>query len=328
MKKIACVGYHFTGSGVIDDLLRECDNVSYGQYESECRILQDPDGVSDLEFHLVECPNRLKTGIAIDRFLRYVKDEKRMNQKVVGNDWMRICEEYINSITKFEFIGYHNRQLVARKPYIRYVILLNKVLNKLKPKRFRHPWWFNYFPKATEYHAYITESEFLEKTRIFIDNLCERFPQNEKTEYVVVDQMVAPNYPERYLRYVNNLKIIVVDRDPRDLYIYTCNLGDHILPKEPHQFCVQYRDMRRSVGKIDPTKVMYVSFEDMIYKYDEMVNKVLDFIGISPDHHLFPRTHFDPSKSIKGTKLWEKYPQYEDAVKIIEQELPDFIYQY
>ena len=53
MKKITCVGYHFTGSGVIDDLLRECDNVSQSESEKECRMLQDPDGISDLVFPLV-----------------------------------------------------------------------------------------------------------------------------------------------------------------------------------------------------------------------------------------------------------------------------------
>ena len=46
MKKIACVGYHATGAGVIDDLFREFDNVAQGQYEVESRLLQDPDAVS------------------------------------------------------------------------------------------------------------------------------------------------------------------------------------------------------------------------------------------------------------------------------------------
>ena len=52
MKKIACVGYHATGAGVIDDLFREFDNVAQGQYEVESRLLQDPDGISDLNIIL------------------------------------------------------------------------------------------------------------------------------------------------------------------------------------------------------------------------------------------------------------------------------------
>ena len=39
MKKIACVGYHGTGAGVVDDLFREFDNVYHGTYEAEVRLL-------------------------------------------------------------------------------------------------------------------------------------------------------------------------------------------------------------------------------------------------------------------------------------------------
>ena len=81
-------------------------------------------------------------------------------------------------------------------------------------------------------------------------------------------------------------------------------------------------------GEIDTSKVLYVTFEDMIYKYDEMIKTVMDFVDISPEHHVSPKTHFIPTKSINGTRLWERYPQYSDAVKIIEKELPDFLYNY
>lgn len=64
MKKIACVSYHGTGESVIDDLLCECNNVCHGTYEAELRILHDPDAISDLEYHLVECPHRLSSGLA------------------------------------------------------------------------------------------------------------------------------------------------------------------------------------------------------------------------------------------------------------------------
>ena len=74
MKKIACVGYHATGAGVIDDLFREFDNVAQGMYEVETRLLQDPDGVSDLEYYLVDNPHRLNSGYALKRYLKYARN--------------------------------------------------------------------------------------------------------------------------------------------------------------------------------------------------------------------------------------------------------------
>ena len=90
MKIIACCGYHATGSGVIDDLLREMDNVADAVYGAELRILHDTDCISDLEYHLVKDPHRLCTGLAIRRFVEYCKSQSRMEEKIFGKNWMRL----------------------------------------------------------------------------------------------------------------------------------------------------------------------------------------------------------------------------------------------
>ena len=75
MKKISCVGYHATGSGAVDDFLREFDNIQTAEYGIECRFLQDPDGISDLEHQLIENYHRLNSGFALKRFLMFAKSE-------------------------------------------------------------------------------------------------------------------------------------------------------------------------------------------------------------------------------------------------------------
>lgn len=327
MKKIACVGYNATGAGVIDDLFREFDNVSQGFYEAECRVLQDGDGVSDLEYHLVENPHRLKIGLAIERFLRYAKDNRREYEKTFGDQWLQMCQDYIDSLIKFRFKGYYTRWLLTRSDKYKYLLLLKKVANRLRPKRYRHPTWWNYFPNETAYHALPTKEEFLEKTQVYFEGLCQLMNQDNK-EFVVIDQMVPGNYTERYLRYVKDAKIIVVDRDPRDLYIHEFVVNDHALPREPQLFCVHYRDIRVPKGVEESSVVLRIRFEDMIYHYDETVKKVLDFVSISPSHHISPRTHFIPEKSMKNTQMWKTRPEFVEAVKIIEKELPEYLYPF
>lgn len=68
---------------------------------------------------------------------------------------------------------------------------------------------------------------------------------------------------------------------------------------------------------------MYLMIEDMIYHYYEMVPKVCCFFDIDRSK---PKKFFDPTISIKGTRTWERYLQYAEAVKSIEQKLPDFLY--
>lgn len=327
MKKIAIAGYHYTGCGVIDDLFREFDNVAQAKSECESSFLQVADGVSDLEYHLVINPNRLKINLAIERFLKYCKKYSRGYERIYGSEWYKICEDYINSLLKFKFQGYNTRHLDERSPWYSYYLRGMNKLQLFKPKKLRHSASYNYLPNEIMYHSMPSEDEFLEKTRAFTERLAENMITNKRAEYVMLDQLFAGNNPTLYLRYVKDVKAFVVDRDPRDLYINFINREDHALPVDPYQFCVYFRDIRKPLGETNPD-VMYLMIEDMIYNYDEMVPKVCDFVGIDLSHHVSPKKYFNPSISVKGTKTWERYPQYAKAVSVIERELSEFLYKY
>ena len=327
MKKIACVGYHATGAGVIDDLFREFDNVSQGQYEVECRVLQDPDGISDLEYNLVENPHRLNSGYAVKRFLKYVKRTNRTYKKLFGSEWVSRSKEYAAKITKIHYVGYWHGDIWLLHPIFRYYHLFRRGLSKVAPRRWKKPSYYNYFPRLKTYHACMNEEDFLNCTRDYMDHLCEAMNPEGK-EYVMLDQLYAPGNLARYIRYMRDTKIIVVDRDPRDVFIFQKLIGEHTLPPEVEDFCVVYRDTRARITDVPEEICLYITFEDLIYHYEESVEKVLDFTGIAQKHHVRKRMRFDPNISIKNTRLWEKHPEYAEDVKIIEERLPDFLYRY
>lgn len=327
MKKIACVGYHATGAGVIDDLFREFDNVAQGQYEVECRLLQDPDGISDLEYNLVENPHRLNSGFAVKRFQNYVKRTRRTYKKIFGSQWEQLSDAYVQSIAKIHYRGYWHGDIWLLNPILRYYHLFRRGLSKIAPRKLKKPSYYNYFPWLYTYHACMEESAFLEQTRDYMDSLCSAMNPEGK-EYVLLDQLYAPGNLGRYARYMRDTKTIVVDRDPRDVYIFQRLIKEHTLPTDAHAFCTVYRDTRVRTSDAPAGTCLYVTFEDMIYHYEENVKKVLEFVGIPEDHHTRKRTRFNPDISVKNTKLWEKHPEYADAVKIIEKELPEFLYSY
>ena len=327
MKKIACVGYHATGAGVIDDLFREFDNVAQGTYEVETRLLQDPDGISDLEYYLVDNPHRLNSGYELKRFLEYVKKTKRSYVKIFGNRWEDLSKEYANDLVKFSFPGYWHGDVWLLNSFWRNYHTFRRGLAKILPKAIRKPSYYNYFPWLTSYHIDLTREEFMRATQNYIEKLCKEV-NPEKKEFVVLDQLISPANPARYARYVKDLKTIIVDRDPRDVYIHQLNHKDHVLPVDPKQFCAVYRDNRKAISRLPEDECLYVTFERMIYHYDEYVKKVFDFVGISEAHHIQKKKYFDPSRSIKNTKLWEKTDAYNEAVKIIEKELPYMLHPY
>lgn len=327
MKKIACVGYHATGAGVIDDLFREFDNVVQGQYEVECRVLQDPDGISDLEYNLVENPHRLNSGFAIKRFLNYVGRTNRTYKKIFGKQWRSLSEEYVQAITKIYYRGYWHGDIWLLHPVLQYYHLFRRALSKIAPKKYKKPSYYNYFPWLYSYHACMPEAEFLECTRNYMDRLCETMNPEGK-EFVMLDQLYAPGNIGRYMRYMRDTKAIVVDRDPRDVYIFQKLIKEHTLPSDPRDFCVVYRDSRQRLSEAPEGSCLYVTFEDMIFHYEENVKRVLEFTGISEEHHVRKKERFNPAISVKNTRLWEKHPEYAEAVKIIEAELPEYLYSY
>lgn len=337
MKKIACVGYHATGSGVIDDFLREFDNVSEAVYGAELRILHDPDCISDLEYHLVTDPHRLGSGLAIRRFQEYCKQQSRMEEKIFGKAWMDLVYTYTDNLTINKYKGWIDNDLQFipswRKSFVNILKAFNYILRKKPwtsfiPNKLIKPRWYNYYPNYITYYSKLSEEQFIETTKKFIEVLCKKINIDNK-DFVVLDQFTCAHNPMRDLKYVDDMKVIVVDRDPRDLYIHNMIHKDHVLPTDPKQFAIQYRLMRQVSCKDDPSKVLRIHYEDMIFKYNEMVPKILDFLGIKHVHHVAPKRYFNPSVSIYGTQLWiYKSASYNDAVNIIETELSDMLYDY
>lgn len=327
MKKIACVGYHETGAGVIDNIFRECDNVCQGKYEAEVRFLHDPDGISDLEYHLVNNPHRLSSTLAIKRFIRYAKTQNRQVKKIFGDSWMELATAYAENLALCKYRGYTLGDICMLNSVQRIELYTKKAFNRLKPPKYRFPVWHNYLPWLDTYYSRLSEDVFLSITKQFVEELCIRLNTGNK-EFVMLDQFIEASNPSRYLRYVDNLKVIIVDRDPRDLFIHHLIRGDKVLPYEPEKFCVVYKGIRQLSVEDPKDQVLRLKFEDLIYKYKDSLNSVFNFVGMLPQHHISPKSHFDPESSAKGTKLWKVYPQYENAIKIIENRLPEYLYQY
>ena len=328
MKKITCVGYHDTGSSVIDDLFREFEGFVQGGKNKECRLLQDPDGISDLEYNLIENPHRLNSGFALKRFRKMCEESHRTYENIFGKQWMVLVDSYIEGLISLQYKGYWHGDLWLMSDLEKLFYKIRRGINRLLPKKVEKPSWYNYYPSWITYHCHITEQEFLYQTQSFINQLCASL-KSPSAEFIVLDQLVNPVNIPRYLRYIDELKVIVVDRDPRDVYIEQIRLKEHVLPKDPYLFSEVYRDSREEVqSNGDLTGVMKINFEDMIYEYESSVNKICEFVGVDLALHKDRMKHFNPAISIKNTKLWERYPEYIKEILLIEQELKDYLYTY
>jgi hypothetical protein len=327
MKVVTCIGYHGTGSSAVDDLFREMDNFAEGPYEYEARFLQDPDGVRDLEYNLIENPHRLNSGYALKRFKIYASKTSRMYKKIFGEEWMKLVSEYIESLTTCKYKGYWIRDILLFSDIKRFIYYVRRAVSKYGPKCVRKPHYYNYYPNMDFYHSFITPDQFYENTKTFTGKLFDKCNKENK-EYLFMDQMVPTSGISYYFNYVKNLKVIIVDRDPRDIYINHAKGKDHVLPYDAYDFCKVFVDLRKDRYKELGDNVLYIYFEDLLYKYDETVDKILRFIGSDSSHHVNKGQFLKVDVSKRNTKMWINHPEYNETISIITQQLSEYLYPY
>lgn len=328
MRIITCISFHGTGSGAVDDFLKEFDNCPSGPRNIECRFLQDPDGVSDLEYNLVENPHRLNSGYALRRYMKFARETSYGYIKIFGNKWLKYSQDYVDSLVTEKYKGYWHGDLQLLSDTQKFIYFARRAKDKLMPKPLKKPWRYNYFPNQDYYHVHITRDEFIEKTQAYVYNLCSLLnPKNQP--FILLDQFVATSNIMRYVSYVKDIRVIVVDRDPRDLFVQQRRYGDHVLPAEPEPFARVFRDHRSMVGEIPAdAPVLRVQFEDLIYNYDEVTKKIVEFVGEDWSHHVSPKKYFDPAVSAANLQMWKKFPEYTEDCEIIARMLPEFLYDF
>ena len=125
------------------------------------------------------------------------------------------------------------------------------------------------------YYSYPTEEKFISMTKQYLENLWEATEAREDT--LVFDQLVPACNISKYIKYFNNIKVIVVDRDPRDMYVLNKYFwDDEVIPTENVDIFIKHFKLLRKhqqFEKEDKDIVLRIRFEDAIYKYEDTLSK-------------------------------------------------------
>lgn len=336
---ITTTGYFNTGSSAITHLLKEFDDVSNVDDVYEVRLLYDPDCISDLEYNLIECPHRQNTSYAIKRFKKYIdyNSNPLINhhyEKICHGNFKKIAYEYIDQISLFKYQGLSHID-VYEKGYLFGIInrcyqkVVAELLSKGKTSCLRDSLISS---KTEQYAGVFTEKDFLMATHRYIQKILNYCNPNQN-DIIMVDQLVPPTNITRYLRYLpptEEVKVFVVDRDPRDLFV-TCKyfLKSHVIPFKVEDFCEWYKWTRaQSHIQKDPACVCRLNFEDLIYEYESTRRTIALFCGLDLNSCSKKLQIFRPEKSINNTQVWkrDKYPETE--IGVIEEKLEKYCYDF
>lgn len=328
---VGVCGLGYTGSGAVIDLLSEYDGL---QVESniELSFSYRPDGLEDLAYHLMNPRRFTACDVAISRFRDKMKKEFSGNPHFWGihsfESLQKETDNFINSITQIRWKGFWTYD-VSNYCYFKQriygaIIRLHRYLPKLalyiEKKLFYRDMYFSITPK-----------DFYIKVRQYTNRILELLGY-DTSRLIVINQLFSGDNPIKGFPFFDSPKAIVIDKDPRDLYIsckkvvkYDCAW---VPTDDVKQFVEYYKSIRNQLYTLNDNNVLIVKFEDLIYNYEKEVSRIEHFLGISHSIHIKKKKVFNPDKSIANTQLFKRYPCYNADIKYIEENLRDFLFDY
>ncbi len=332
---IGVCGFLATGSSAVLDYLKEFDELCVLDRD-EFLLLYYPDGLEDLDYHLnVNCSKYISSTVAIERFRRALYNLYRYSgNKKTGRAMIDAGEDFIKKITQVKWTGRSNMDFQLDCPpsykgfdHHRFGIkLLRKTIVTPLSRKLKktvglglHDMEFAMNPEG-----------FDDAAKEFIHRIEELMGADFSKE-IVLNQPFCGNNPQKGFKYFDNPRAIVVDRDPRDHYLFSkrflLNKAGPIPVESAEKYVKYYRAQRMDRGYVsDDPNVLKIRFEDMIYDYEATTEKIRKFAGL--EGLKSAHRYFAPELSINNTQMFKRFPEHEEEVRYIEKELPEFLYPF
>ena len=336
MKKlIVTAGYMGSGSSAVTDFLSEIQDINVKNGDFEYIFLHCPNGLFDLEDKLLTGNNALRSDEAIHQFRNQMKalyDLKNYwpgnYRKNVSSDFLSLVDRFIASITTVtvqDGYWYYTDMPVNLKMqilwYCKRIIrkMTNNRLAMKSPRRYNE--MMVCFP---------SEELFYNSAKQFINDFLDYF----EGDTILLDQLLLPHNLFRIDHYFGDeLKVIVVERDPRDVfllnkYIWHPKKVDVPYPTDVVEFCKFYKGMRASEKTFHSNHILKIHFEDLVYNYEITSQNILRFLDIDEERHIDKLCGFNPNVSINNTQMFKRLQNVEKEVDVIEKELSGYLFHF
>ena len=329
---IGACGFGGTGSSAVKDLLKEFNDIQVLD-RAESMFAFKVDGMQDLEYHLVKQYSRELSGdVAIKRFLdasRYADVPCVKKLYLDPTKYKNDTIKFINSITQATYYGLENFDYENTSWMNSFVkLFFKKFIIKYYEQLFRKN--YEFWPMR-KIRISVNPDNFYENARDYMNKIIEN-AGGDFSKIIVLDQPFEGNNPTQSFPFFEDPYAIVIDRDPRDLYIassYQWPDGMFMPRKNPENFVQYYRRQRECIKyDEDNERVLRVNLEQMIFEYDKTLDLIVKFLGLKKENHTSKQKYFNPERSIKGTQLYKKILGHDDEIKYIENELKDFLFDF
>ncbi len=326
---IGACGFGSTGSSVVTDYLSEYDQITVKD-SFEFTWVSGVDGLIDLERAVMNPHNRTSDSITAIR--RFEALAKRMEHRyelhgLPASEFERLIKQFVESITTVKWDWYdHSIKRGYNLKFLAYYLMKSKIIPKMERKK-NHT--VNCWP-LKKVRLSVLPDNFYEEAKKLVDGMLQGMGF-DTNGIIALDQPFAGNNPQACFPFYHDPYAVVVDRDPRDLYVFakTRLLGrNHFMAVEPvEDFIKYYRAIRKNQPylQVNP-RILRIRFEDMVYEYDRTSKLLRDFLHLPENPR--PKSVFDPNLSIANTQVFKRYSQFSEDIRKIENELSEYLFDY
>ena len=338
---VAITGYYGSGSSAVLALLSEFENmcISKGKgIEYEHVLFYADGGLFDFAEAILHENNPMKSDAAVNAF-RDCMNKLYNNDfgwfgsyKVLyGDSFLKITNQYINNLSYMVEGGSNvNHYTHVSTSFMKAVIqLAARIIWKRPIYKLGRQY---HYDKKPLYVCLPDQNKFLQETKHFTSNYLELTSgDNAITLY---DHLLLPQHHSLLDIYFDNrLKLIIVLRDPRDLYICDKYIwsqksmyGKRFFPDTPEAFVNYWKKV--VVHPYENKHILFLHFEDIVYQKKKVITDLSAFLGIDASAWTQEHKNFDERVSIYNTQVFKSNPEWLKEVAYIEENLTQYLYDF
>lgn len=324
---ISTSGFGNTGASAVLDFLQGYPGLQRIA-NFEFQLFHMADGINDLKYYLTVSRERVACNCAVKRFERAALQGRvgKMMTSLCGPAYETLTRKYIDDLIQVSWMGYsrYDPADVTNRAQtgIRCVVQqrLNSVLRRISHK-------FHYPPHQKRYLAVMDEEKFDSITRDYF-NACLKAAGLDPEKDILTDVLFSAMNAKQGTEFVKDPKIILVFRDPRDLYIRATEHQDtngHTPCRNVDEFIKYYRTLMENLIPYEDS--LTIQYEDLIYNYYPTTKKIMDYLGFT-ERPANEFKYFNPDVSVKYTKAWKTYKGHDAEKQKIEESLGEYLYNY
>lgn len=277
-KKIIVIGSGYSGSSAIVDYLVGRGDVYDPLAGQEFRLVQDPGGLVDLHHSVGSGFSFNSASRAVHDFESLARSFSRspralppgLGYSELINDYHAIISSYLGEIVD---VAYHGLPAVEMAKLSAFSAFLMRILRKFYQIRGGKP-------SVGRFYLPVQEERFLESTWKLLDRL---LASNENSvSAVVVNQGGSFWKPLSSTQYYTNRHVVVVTRNPGDIFCEMISRGYAYPGRDVEAFCRWYKNIisRVSLDEWASKHVTHIRFEEFVKDYSAQSEYLSARIGL------------------------------------------------